>query len=133
MSDKARYAALPRFARCTISAANTAFDGTGTIVTFFTAGANGSRIDGIQFQARGNTTAGFIKWFMRANSGQAWSLAYVDAVPARTMTPGADSGFQRGVNLGLILAAGAELGFATHVAETFDITLTNGGDFLPVA
>lgn len=132
MSLNAKYAAFPRFARCTIQTANTAFDGTGAIQLFFTAHPTfGSRIDTIQFQARAATTAGFIKWFVRENSGQAWSLCYVDAVPARTPTVGVDGGFQRGVGpLNWILAPNMQVGFATHNAETFDITLTNGGDFL---
>lgn len=38
------------FTPARISAANTASDGSGTLVTVVTAGANGSRVDGIRFR-----------------------------------------------------------------------------------
>lgn len=38
------------FTPARISAANTASDGSGTLVTLVTAGANGSRVDGVRFR-----------------------------------------------------------------------------------
>ncbi|MFY8165200.1 MAG: hypothetical protein ACOVJ8_01330 [Sediminibacterium sp.] len=39
----------PNTSTATIDAANTARDGSGTLVTAFTAGASGSRVDFVQF------------------------------------------------------------------------------------
>lgn len=52
----------------TIATANTAKDGTGTVVTAFTAGSNGSRVEGINFRPLGtNSTASVARIF--ANNG----------------------------------------------------------------
>lgn len=47
----------PEAATCTIAAANTARDGSGTLVDLFTSGANGSRIDFITFTSAQATAA----------------------------------------------------------------------------
>lgn len=47
----------PNAATSTIAAANTARDGSGTLVTAFTAGANGSRVDFITFTSSQATAA----------------------------------------------------------------------------
>ena len=48
--------------------ANTAKDGTGTVVTVFTAGANGSRIDQIKVRALGTNVATVIRFFINNGS-----------------------------------------------------------------
>lgn len=52
----------------TVATANTAKDGTGTIVTVFTAGVNGSRIDQIKVRALGTNVATALRLFV--NNGQ---------------------------------------------------------------
>ena len=47
-----------------VSAANTNLDGTGTLVTVVTGGANGSRIDRVVLKAIVTTTAGMIRLFV---------------------------------------------------------------------
>jgi len=47
----------PKAATANIAAANTARDGSGTLVTLFTAGANGSRVDFITFTSSQVTAA----------------------------------------------------------------------------
>ena len=53
----------------TVATANTAKDGTGTVVTIFTAGVNGSKIDQIKVRALGTNTATVIRFFI--NNGSA--------------------------------------------------------------
>ena len=53
----------------TITTENTAKDGTGTVVTIFTAGVNGSKIDQIKVRALGTNTATVIRFFI--NNGSA--------------------------------------------------------------
>jgi hypothetical protein len=52
-----------------LKTANTAHDGTGTVLTVFTAGANGSFINTIRFQAAGTNTASVARIFI--NNGSA--------------------------------------------------------------
>ena len=64
MSTTAQYAATPATAMAQISTANTARDGSGTIVDVLTAGSNGTRIDDITITASGTTTAGVVRLFL---------------------------------------------------------------------
>jgi hypothetical protein len=57
----------------TVYIANTAMDGTGTQVTVFTAGQNGSRIDQIKVRARGTNVATVLRLFI--NNGSDSSIA----------------------------------------------------------
>lgn len=47
-----------------ITAANTAKDGTGTVTTVFTAGANGARLDSIKVRALGTNVATVMRFFI---------------------------------------------------------------------
>ena len=47
-----------------VSAANTNLDGTGTIVTILTGGANGTRVDRVVMKAIVTTTAGMIRLYV---------------------------------------------------------------------
>lgn len=51
MASSPAFAATPRNAAVSVSTANTARDGTGTIATVFTAGASGSKIEEIVVKA----------------------------------------------------------------------------------
>jgi len=51
-----------------VATANTAKDGTGTVVTVFTAGANGAKIDQIKVRALGTNVATVLRFFV--NNGQ---------------------------------------------------------------
>jgi hypothetical protein len=55
----------------TVTTANTAKDGTGTVVTVFTAGADGSRIDQIKVRALGTNVATVIRFFVNNGSTNA--------------------------------------------------------------
>lgn len=120
-----QFATTPVSATVTISTANTNRDGTtGAYGTVLTAGATGSRVDTLRLNALGTTTAGMLRLFV-AN-------ALIMEIPVIAITPsatqpawGADIEFPNG----LILAAGAVLKASTHNAESFAITVINGGDF----
>ena len=57
----------------TVATANTAKDGTGTVVTVFTAGTNGAKIDQIKVRALGTNVATVLRFFI--NNGSANSTA----------------------------------------------------------
>lgn len=62
----------------TVATANTAKDGTGTVTTVFTAGANGSKIDQIKVRALGTNVATVLRFFI--NNGQSNSTASNNAL-----------------------------------------------------
>jgi hypothetical protein len=130
MSTTAAFASTPRVSLARISAANTNRDGTGTIVTAFVPGANGSRIERIRVKANAVTTAGQVRLFLSVDSGVTWRLFQEIAVSAATPSATVQS-WEGNVTLGstspLFLPATAYLGASTHNAEAFEVT-TIGGD-----
>lgn len=132
MATQAQYAAVPKVGVGQISTANTNRDGTGTIGTVFTAGANGSRIDMIDLQATGTTTAGMIRLFVH-NGTNAFLLGEVPVlantpsgtVPAWTAQLNANTMTQL---LPIVLPTGWSLRASTHNAEEFNV-IAFGGDF----
>lgn len=113
----------------TISAANTNRDGTGTIVTIFTAGGSGSAIFRIRCKASATTTAGMIRIFR--HNGTSNFLAR--EVPVTAITPSATVGTWESelifnVNEMIMLPANHSIRVATHNAESFNIEI-EGGDY----
>lgn len=64
MALNAQFTASVRCDLSTLSAANTAVNGTGSLVTNFTSGASGSRIERITVKAQSATTSGVIRFFI---------------------------------------------------------------------
>lgn len=129
MSSNASFATTPRYEIATVTTANTNWDGTGTIVTLFTAGDNGSRVDQIGWGAAGTTSAGQLKFFFREDSEDTWVFMFcigVDAVTASTTVNPWNGG---AANLNIVLAGGAEIGIATSVTNTINVHVTLAGDF----
>ena|ERR1051326_6938990 len=115
-------------AGCQISAANTNRDGTGTMSTLWTAGANGAQINRIEIQAIVTTTAGMIRFFIYDGAAtRLWKEVLVTAV-----TPsGSVAAFSDSVDPSppLTLAPNEVLKVATNNAETFNVRVTNGFQF----
>jgi hypothetical protein len=78
------------FTPARIAAANTASDGSGTLVTLVTAGANGTRVDGVRFRNAQVTlaasTAMVHRIFLSNTSGTNFRLIGEIATPAATRT-----------------------------------------------
>lgn len=129
MSTNAAYANTPRYEIVVCSTANTSYDGTGTIVTLFTAGENGSRVDGIGWAAQGSTTAGRLSLFARGASTETWRFVASFEVPALTVSatqPPASGGW---ANISWVLKAGAQIGIAPTKGESFMAHTALSGDF----
>jgi len=127
MSTAAQYASTVRTAQATVSVANTARNGTGTIVTVFTAGASGSRIDDIYITATGTATAGVVRLFLNDGTNTyLWKENLVTATtPSTTVAV-----FQTVLlNQALVLQSGWSLRASTNNGETFNIQVTRAGDF----
>ena len=70
-----------------LQTANTAMDGTGTVLTIFTAGANGGRVDRIRAKATGTNVATVLRVFINnggANSTPANNILYAEKTIAAT-------------------------------------------------
>lgn len=130
MATAPAYAATPGSEVTAIPAsANTARDGTGTLVTILTAGASGTRIERVKIKATGTTTAGMIRLFV--HNGTAAFL--LDEIPVLAITPSATvESFEGEIVYGssspLILPSGFTLRATTHVAEAFH-AIVIAGDF----
>ena len=112
----------------TMSVANTARDGTGTIISLIEAGQNGTRIERVHFKAAGTTTSGSVRLFHFA--GGRWRLMDELLVSAITVGAATLAWSDVWVPVGgyITLARGEALGVAPHNGETFNV-FAEGGDF----
>ncbi len=115
----------------TLLTANTAKDGTGTVSTLYTAGANGSKLSGVQIAYTGTSVATVLRLFINngsANSTPANNSLYQSiTIPANTLSEkaaAADINFP----LSLTLPAGYKLlaTIGTTVAAALSVTATGG-------
>ncbi len=112
-----------------LSAANTGRDGTGTLVNVVSAGANGTRIEGIRVQASGTTTAGVIRLFITDAAGANGRLFMEILVAAITPSTTVEAfSAERVFTRPLFLASGQILKAAPHNAETFEVFGLGVGD-----
>ena len=108
-----------------VNAANTALDGSGTLVQIAAGGANGSRIDEIVAKAAETTTAGMIRIFHDDGS----TKRLYDEIIVDAVTPSATVQSWRGaVALGMFLPSGHKLWASTHNAEDFNV-FAKGSDY----
>ena len=127
----------PNAALANITAANTARDGSGTLVTLFTAGANGSRVDFITFTSSQATAAASSarvqRIFLTDNTGlnpRLISEVVLAAVTASTTAIGATSTVT--FTNGLVIASGQIIKVTQSVyASAADGTdcLARGGNY----
>lgn len=54
----------PKIEFGTLTTANNVYDGTGTVVTLFTAGLNGAKVDYIKARAKGTNVATVVRFFI---------------------------------------------------------------------
>lgn len=109
-----------------LTTANTNRDGTGTIVTVFTAGASGSRINEVVIQATGTTTLGSVSLFIHDGSNS----RLFDEIAIAAATPSATVQATRVVKRydELVIPTGYSLRAAPTKSETFNV-IAEGGDF----
>ncbi len=132
MSATPQYAAVPKCGIGQIATANANRDGTGTIATVFSAGAQGSRIDAINIKAVATTTAGMIRLFIHDGT----NARLLTELPVLALTPSATlPSWEAQITtnnmsqiLPIILPTGYSLRASTHNTETFNV-IAIGGDF----
>lgn len=72
MSTAPNYINAPRIGRCSLSTANTATDGTGTITDLIIGGSSGTRILSINVQGTATTVSSLVNLFLY--DGTNWDL-----------------------------------------------------------
>jgi len=110
-----------------ISTANTNRDGTGTLGTIVTAGAQGSRVDLVRVVAEGTTTAGVVRIFL--HDGSTFFLVkeiLVSAVTPSVTVEAASLEWQP--TEPIVLPTSWTLRASTNNAETFNVFVF-GGDY----
>ena len=113
--------------------ANTAFDGTGTVATLFTAGADGSKVEEIYLRHLGTNIATVIRFFINNGSTNATaannSLFHEETMAAYTADQDTASvGVKFTPNL--VLPAGYKINITTGTAIASGIQVTAiGGDY----
>ncbi len=127
----------PDLTSASINAANTARDGSGTLVTLFTAGADGSRVDYIVFTSAqpsvAASSARVVRVFITDTSGNNPRLrveAAMTAVTASNTVVGATTTIT--FTNGLLLASGQQIKVSQSVyASASDQTdvFAHGGDY----
>lgn len=138
MAAQPIFAAQPDAQVVTISTANTARDGSGTMGVVFVAGPSGSRIDQIFINATATTTAGLVKLYISRTSdvNTTANTHLIQEIPVTAVTPSATvAAFARVLNssvnvdlLPIFLPAGYTLRADTTIANAFRV-MAIGGDF----
>ena len=135
MATTAQFTAQPNLEYSQLTTANTARDGTGTIVTIAAGPATsagvgvGERITKVTVQATGTTTAGVIRFFLSLDNGTTNRLILEKLVPA--ITPSTTvSAYRMEVNelVGCVLPGGGQalLRASTNNTETFNVVVESG-------
>jgi len=127
MSTSANFFSTPRTASGLVSTANPNRDGSGTVPTIMTAAASGTRIDDIEIQAFGATSAGVFRLYL--NDGAGNRMVREILVTAITPSTTVAAFNARVTDLAWILQnASWSLRASTEVANSFNIFVTRAGD-----
>lgn len=116
-----------------LKTANTAKDGTGTVLTVFTAGANGSFLQKIKARAAGSNTASVLRVFINNGSTTATianNILYAEISLASTTLSetGALPEFEYPLNIPIAAGYKITVTLGTTVAAGYCVTVV-GGDY----
>lgn len=127
MAQDPQFTATPKVGKAKLTAANPNRDGTGTIVSGFAAGANGSRVEYAVVKASVSTTAGMVRVFVHdGTTADLLTEIPVNPVNVAANTPAFET-ITTFLN-GMVLPPGYSLRFSTEKAEAITVTCF-GGDF----
>lgn len=115
----------------TVTTANTAKDGTGTVVTVFTAGVDGSRVDSLVIRALGTNVATVLRVFINngsVNSTPANNSLFTELTIAVTTLSETAMLVNNTIALNLVLPAGYKINvtIGTTVAAGLAVTAYGG-------
>ena len=121
------FAKTPKHAAVAVSAANTSLDGSGTITTLLTAGADGAIVTSLKAWATATSTAKRLNLFVSTDGGTSWTLHESALMAAYGMS---NTAVQTPVTFvdksnpdaAIVLPANAKVGVAIMVAEAVVFT-----------
>lgn len=132
------FVATPKRPQVRISTANTNRDGTGTLGTVYTAGANGSFFKSVHIQAEVVIPSGDVVRLFNQVAG-AGNFELVAEIPVPVSSPQASGAGTPPVPVlwsfdwvppaGLILGAGDLFKASTDQGKTYSVALDGGGDY----
>ncbi len=127
------YSGTPNVGWGTVTTANTAKDGTGTVVTVFTAGADGGRCDYVRVRALGTNTATVLRVFINNGSTNATATnntLFTEATIASTTLSEVAALAETTINLGVALDAGYKINITIGTTVAAGLAVTGvGGDY----
>jgi len=116
-----------------ITAANTAVDGTGTVATVYTAGSNGSRLDGIKVRALGTNVATVLRIFINngsTNATPANNVLFMERAIAATTLSQTSELADTWIPMDISLPAGYVVNVVIGTAVSAGLMVTGvGGDY----
>ena len=119
----------PHIGAVAIATANATRDGSGTIGTTLTAGANGSRIHRIRIKAAVTTTAGTIRLFLHDGAVYyLWMEIPNAAITVSATQPAWEYTLELFGERALVLPSGWSLRASTEKAENHEV-IAEGGDY----
>lgn len=74
LSNRPVFPQTPKMAFAKLTAANTGLDGSGTITTLLTAGADGAVVTSLQARCQATVTATALRVFISLDGGSTWAL-----------------------------------------------------------
>jgi hypothetical protein len=130
-NQKPLFAYTPQLAFVTISTANTARDGSGTLGTLYIAPTGGCKITKFWFKAQSTTTAGMIRFFVTDVNGANPTLFLEMNTTAITPSAAVSSNTSSYLDADFQLKAGQVIKVSTEKAEIFNV-FAMVGDFANV-
>jgi hypothetical protein len=115
-----------------LTAANTAVNGTGTVLTVFTAGADGARVDYIKARALGTNVATVVRVFLNNGSANTTaannSLVMESNLPTTAASNAAEIGPDMVIPLNISIPAGFKVNvcLGTAVSAGWQFTAVGG-------
>ena len=100
-----------------ISTANTALDGTGSIVTVITGGSNGTKIETVTIKATGTVSRGMVRLFLADGETFTKLIAEID-IPEQTVST-IDKAFEITLETDFFLRSAYSISASTNNAESF--------------
>lgn len=130
MATTPAFTATPRIGVASVSTANTARDGTGTIVSVLTAGANGTRISSITIKATNDPADCMLLLFLHDGSNF-WVFDEIDLGNPAAATTTSEAYRVNTTYSDLILPTGWSLQASVTVAPTAGVinVFAHGGDY----
>lgn len=129
MATSPAFIGTPRIGITTVSTANTAIDGTGTITTLITGAATGTRVLEVDTQCAATSAAALVNLFLSTDGGTTWHLFDQITITAATSSATVKANRNLATYANLILPdANARLGCTTTISQATKVVAL-GGDF----